>query len=133
MVGVARPPEVRVRHRHRDGDRLVPWWYVVELVALTGARTNEGRQDMGHGKGPGEVLVWPAAIAHVLDFELVGTVIVLSRPAYLLRALRSPEVISTCTPWATAPTSTSSSSTPSAASSCGPRQASVGSCSGPWR
>ena len=58
------------------------WW---SWSPSQGARTNEGRHDMGHGKGPGKVLVWPAAIADLLDFELLGTVAVLSRPAYLLR------------------------------------------------
>jgi hypothetical protein len=59
------------------------WW---SWSPSQGARTNEGRQNMGHGKGPGEVLVWPARIAQLLDFELVGTVAALSRSAYRLRA-----------------------------------------------
>lgn len=59
------------------------WW---SWSLSQGARTNDGRANMGRGKGPGAVLVWPARIVHVLDFELLGTVTVLSRPAYLLRA-----------------------------------------------
>jgi hypothetical protein len=59
------------------------WW---SWSPSQGARTNEGRQNIGHGKGPGEVMVWPGRIAQVLDFELVGKVEVLSRPAYWLRA-----------------------------------------------
>jgi hypothetical protein len=59
------------------------WW---SWSPSQGARTNEGRQNFGHGKGPGEVLVSPAQIAHVLDLEPLGSLRVLSRPAYRLRA-----------------------------------------------
>jgi hypothetical protein len=60
------------------------WW---SSSPSQGPRTNDGRENRGHGKGPGEVLVWPGPITHVLDFELVGTVAVLSRPAHRLKAL----------------------------------------------
>jgi hypothetical protein len=59
------------------------WW---SWSPSQGARTNEGRQNMGHGKGPGEVRVSPAPLTQVLDFELLGELTVLSRRAYRLRA-----------------------------------------------
>ncbi len=59
------------------------WW---SWSPSRGARTNEGRENVGHGKGPGEVLVSPARSARVLDFELLGAVSVLARPAWRLRA-----------------------------------------------
>ena len=87
VVAGARPPEDRVRRRYRETVtawlRGGTWW---SWSPSQGARTNDGRQNMGHGKGPGEVLIWPARITHVLDFELLGTVTALSRPAYRLKA-----------------------------------------------
>jgi len=59
------------------------WW---SWSPSHGARTNDGRDNVGHGKGPGEVLVSPARIAHVLDFELLDALSFLARPAYRLRA-----------------------------------------------
>jgi hypothetical protein len=59
------------------------WW---SWSPSQGARTNEGREDRGHGKGPGEIMVCPARIAHVLEFEVLGAVRLLSRFAYQVRA-----------------------------------------------
>ncbi|MGO9659465.1 MAG: hypothetical protein ACLP7F_14070 [Acidimicrobiales bacterium] len=59
------------------------WW---SWSPSQGARTNEGCQNFGHGKGPGAVLVSPAQIAHVLDLEPLGGLRVLSRSAHRLRA-----------------------------------------------
>lgn len=59
------------------------WW---SWSPSQGARTNEGRENVGHGKGPGEALVSPARAARVLDFELLGELSFLGRPAYRLRA-----------------------------------------------
>jgi hypothetical protein len=60
------------------------WW---SWSPSQGAETNEGRQNVSHdGGGPGRVLVAPARAARVLDFELVGPLTFLSRPAWRLRA-----------------------------------------------
>ena len=59
------------------------WW---SWSPSRGAMTNEGRENMGHGKGPGEVLVSPARAARVLGFELLGALTFLARPAFRLRA-----------------------------------------------
>jgi hypothetical protein len=59
------------------------WW---SWSPSQGARTNEGRQNLQHGKGPGEVLVSPGRAAKVLDFELVGAHTLLARSAYRLLA-----------------------------------------------
>jgi len=93
-------------------DGLVPghtWW---SWSLSQGARTNEGRKNAGHGKGPGEVLVSPARAARVLSFELLGALTFLARPAFLLRARPFSRATSTCMPSAGVLTSTSSWSTP---------------------
>jgi hypothetical protein len=59
------------------------WW---SWSPSQGARTNEGREGHGHGKGPGEVLLSPARVAHVLDFEQSGHLVFLGRRAYGLTA-----------------------------------------------
>jgi hypothetical protein len=63
--------------------RGATWW---SWSSSQGARTNESHEDFGHGKGPGEVMVSPGPVADVLDFELLGTLSALARPAYRLRA-----------------------------------------------
>ena len=59
------------------------WW---SWSRSQGAMTNDGRENAGHGTGPGEVLVSPARAARVLDFELLGAVTFLARPAVRMRA-----------------------------------------------
>jgi hypothetical protein len=59
------------------------WW---SWSPSQGARTNEGRQNLQHGKGPGEVLVSPGQAAKLLDFELLGAHSLLSRSGYRLLA-----------------------------------------------
>ncbi len=59
------------------------WW---SWSPSEGARTNEGRENVRHGKGPGEVLVSPARAARALDFELLGGLSFLARPAWRWRA-----------------------------------------------
>ena len=59
------------------------WW---SWSPSQGARTNGGRENVRHGKGPGEVMVSPTRLTNSLDFELRGPVTMLSRAAYKLRA-----------------------------------------------
>ena len=72
------------------GDEMVTAWFQGNTwwswSPSEGARTNEGRENVRHGKGPGEVLVSPARAARVLDFELLGELNFLGRAAYRLRA-----------------------------------------------
>lgn len=63
--------------------RGTTWW---SWSPSQGARTNEGHEDMGHGKGPGEILVSPAPLAQVLDLGPLGRHTFLDRQAYRLRA-----------------------------------------------
>ena len=65
--------------------RGTTWW---SWSPSQGARTNESRWSVGHGKGPGEIMVLPGQTAHVLHLELLEPLTVLTRPAYRLRARR---------------------------------------------
>jgi len=80
----------RLKVEFAVGDEMVMAWFQGTTwwswSLSQGARTNEGRKNAGHGKGPGEVLVSPARAARVLSFELLGALTFLARPAFLLRA-----------------------------------------------
>ena len=65
---------------------MVPGKHLVELVAIPRSEDERGARNVGHGKGPGEAFVSPARAARVLDFELLGELSFLGRPAYRLRA-----------------------------------------------
>jgi hypothetical protein len=61
-------------------------------VSAMGAMTNGGRQEMGHGKGPGIVLFEPAPVLGVVEFEVLGRTQVLDRPAHRVLARPIPDV-----------------------------------------
>ncbi len=80
----------RLRVEFAVGDEMVTAWFQGttwwDWSPSEGPRTNEGLGSVRHGKGPGEVLISPARAARALDFELLGELRFLARPAHRLRA-----------------------------------------------
>jgi outer membrane lipoprotein-sorting protein len=58
------------------------WW---SWAQSQGVHTNDGLENLHHGKGPGEILLHPAALTPCLKFELRGSITQLGRLAYKVR------------------------------------------------
>lgn len=79
-----------VRTEFAIGDEMVTTWFRGATwwswSPSEGARTNEGHEDLEHGKGPGETMACPEVAVGDLGLELLGPTTFLERSAYRVRA-----------------------------------------------
>lgn len=85
----SRAPDL-VRTEFALGEEMVTAWFEGATwwswSPSQGARTNEGREHVTHGKGPGEAMACPAPAVEHLGLELLGPTTVLGRSAHRVRA-----------------------------------------------